>query len=138
MKKISFLICNLALIFFNSNNPAYAGEKSYECKIQQIKELSNEGEITSHAGKYKYLAGQSFTVNRDTGEMTGLPFSTESYKEVTVLDRGGKENSYKAFVISYPPNIWIKYIYIKEFQEGVDKPFWGTEDGDKIFSGTCS
>lgn len=69
--------------------------------------------------------------------MIGLPFSTESFKSVTVLNKGSKDNSYKAIVLSHKPNIWVKYIYVAEQEQEKRKPFWGTDDGNKIFSGTC-
>jgi hypothetical protein len=50
---------------------------------------------------------------------------------------GSSENSYKAIVTSHPPNMWVLYIYVAEHYQGKKKPFWGTVDGDKIFSGYC-
>lgn len=115
-----------------------AGESIYSCKINEILELSDQGIMEKHIGAYKQLIGQSFSVNRTTGEMVGLPFDTQASKQVAILDNGSKENSYKAIVTSYPPNIWVKYIYIAEHQQGIHKSFWGTDDGNKIFSGLCS
>jgi len=115
---------------------ALAGETTYICKIAQVLELSNNGELVKHNGVYKSLIGEKFTIDRDSGDMIGLPFSTKSYKQITVLDKGSKEMSYKSIVLSHPPNRWVMYIQVKEFTKGKLKPFWGTEGGN-IFSGQC-
>lgn len=138
MLKCGAIKCSviLALNLFSAN-AAYASKEFYECTIQEIRELTDSGKMDKHTRVFSQLLKEKFTVNRNTGEMIGLPFSTESYKEISVLDKGSKENAFKELVVSYPPNIWIKYIYIKEYVEGDIKPFWGTDDGDKIFTGTC-
>lgn len=114
-----------------------AEESTYLCTIKQILELSDNGTMEKHLGIYKQFFGKQFSINRDTGEMVGLPFATHSYKQVTVLDKGSNENSYKAIVTSHPPNMWIKYIHVAEHNQEKKKPFWGTDSGDKIFSGFC-
>jgi hypothetical protein len=115
---------------------ALAGESTYICEIKEILELSDNGDLVKHNGVYKSLIGEKFTIDRDSGEMIGLPFSTKSYKQVTVLDKGSKEMSFKSIVLSHPPNRWVMYIQVKEFAKGKLKPFWGTEGGN-MFSGQC-
>lgn len=136
MKKIFFLMYSF-LILFSIANPSYAGHNTYQCKIHQIQELTKEGKFIPHKGAYKNIVDEFFTVNRESGEMIGFPFSTEGHRETSVLDRGNKDSAYKAFVVSHPPNIWVKYIYIQEFEESSQKPFWGTADGYLIYSGIC-
>lgn len=114
-----------------------AGESTYLCTIKQILELSNNGTMEKNVSIYEQFFDKQFSINRDTGEMVGLPFDTQSYKQVTVLDKGSNENSYKAIVTSHSPNMWVKYIYVAEHNFGKKKPFWGTDSGDKIFSGFC-
>jgi hypothetical protein len=116
---------------------ASAGEKTYLCTTKQILELSETGSMEKHTGAYKQLVDRQFSVNRETGEIAGLPFSTQAYKTITVLDRGSSQNSFKAIVTSHPPNKWVIYLYVAEHSQRKRKPFWGTEDGDKIFSGYC-
>ena len=65
-------------------------------------------------------------------------FTTKSYKQVTVLDQGSSDKSYKAIVTSHPPNMWVMYIYVTEQYRGKKKPFWGTDDGNIIFTGQTS
>ncbi len=107
------------------------------CTTKQILELSDNGLMEKHTGDYKQLIDKQFSINRKTGEMVGLPFTTKSYKEITVLDKGSSDNSYKAIVTSHPPNMWVLYIYVAELHRGKKKPFWGTDDGNKVFSGHC-
>ena len=114
-----------------------AGESTYLCTTKQILQLSDSGLMEKHTGAYKQLVDKQFSINRKTGEMVGLPFSTQSYRQITVLDKGSRENSYKAIVTSHPPNMWVLYIYVAEHNQGKKKPFWGTDDGDKMFSGYC-
>lgn len=116
---------------------SFSGERTYRCTIEQILELSDNGMMEKHAGVYERLIGKQFSVNRETGEMSGLPFATKPYAKVTVLDNGGSGNSYKAIVTSHPPNMWVMYIYVAEQHGGRKKPFWGADDGDKIYSGLC-
>jgi hypothetical protein len=129
-RDIAFLVILFPLV-------SIAGENTYLCTIKQILELSESGMMGKHTGAYKQLVDKQFSINRNTGEMVGLPFSTQYYKQITVLDKGSSDNSYKAIVTSYPPNMWVLYIYVAEHNPGKKKPFWGTDDGDKIFSGYC-
>ena len=114
-----------------------AGESMYHCTTKQILQLSDRGLMEKHSGIYKPLVDKQFFINRKTGEMIGLPFSTQEYKQITVLDEGSHESSYKAIVTSHPPNIWVMYIYVAQHNQGRKKPFWGTPDSSKIFSGYC-
>lgn len=110
---------------------------AYLCTTKQVMELSNRGVMEKDTGIYKSLVGTGFTINRETGEVIGEPFDTRYYDQVTVLDKGSRENSYKAIATSPPPNVWVMYIYVAEHHRGSAKPFWGTDSGNKIFSGVC-
>ena len=122
------------LLFFSFS--VFASQSTYVCEIKQIMELSDDGELIKHSGVYKSLVGSKFTIDRESGDMIGLPFTTKSYKTITVLNKGSNEMSYKSITISHPPNRWIMYIQVKEFVKGKLKPFWGN-DGGNIFSGQC-
>jgi len=117
---------------------AQAGVDTYMCNILQVVELSDEGHMVEHKGIWKTRIGESFTVNRTTGEMVGLPFGTDAWLGgVKVLNRGGNGNGYKALVLSGKPNVSAMYIYIAEHNENPSKPFWGNGDDRVIFSGLC-
>ena len=124
-------------ILLLQSQPSQAGQQNYSCVVNQILELSEDGTMKQHSGIFAQLVGETFFVDRHSGAMKGLPFDTSAYKDVKLLDLGSSENSYKAIVTSHPPNMWVIYIYIAEHQKSLKKPFWGTDDGDKIFSGRC-
>lgn len=127
-----------ALLLCCSPAMALASPGNYICKILQAVELSDDGRLVEHKGMWQVTIGKSFTVNRTTGEMTGHPFGTEGWLGgVQILNPGGKENGYKAMVLSGQPNVSAKYIYIAEYKEGPAKPFWGSGADQVIFSGTC-
>ena len=129
----------MVFIFFLILFPAkvIAGNDGYICIISEIRELGVTGSLPPHKGIYSQLIGSSFSINRSTGQVIGLHFSTEAYREAKILDRGSKSNAFKLMITSYPPNILVKYIYVKELQESEDKPFWGSADGDNIYAGIC-
>ena len=128
----------LSLSILATSSPVSAGKSTYLCKIQQAIELSDNGSLVEHSGIYKQLIGESFTINRTTGEMIGLPFSTEAWLGgVQVLNPGGNGNGYKAIVLSGKPNVSAKYIYVAEQVDHPQKPFWGNGDNNVIFSGVC-
>ncbi|MDR7134556.1 hypothetical protein J2X06_001740 [Lysobacter niastensis] len=117
---------------------AAAGPNTYACKILQIVEMSDDGRIVEHQGMWRSTLGETFTVNRNNGEMIGLPFGTDSWRGgVKILNRGGDGNSYKAIVLSGGPNVSAKYIHIAEYKDGFEKPFWGNGGDAVIFSGVC-
>jgi hypothetical protein len=131
MKKIIYLF-----IFFVLTSPAqsFAGRDGYICTILQVQALHSSGSFNTLDS---YLIGKSFSIDRNTGEVVGKPFEHKSHKEIRVLDRGSEKDSYKHIVISNPPNIWAQYVYVREFTNSLEKPFWGTDNGEKIFSGVC-
>lgn len=129
-------------LLFISSFCSLAGESTYRCTIKQIMDLSDKGEIIKHSGVYKSSLGESFTINRISGEMDGSHFSTKSYRVKNILDKGSKEDSFKSIVTSksptdiYPPHMWAIYIQVEEYKEGKYKPFWSIS-GSNIFSGYC-
>jgi hypothetical protein len=131
MKKIFYLFIFFVLTL---SAQAFAGKDEYICTILQIQALHSSGNFNTLDS---YLLGKSFSIDRDTGEVAGKPFANKSYKEIRVLDRGNEKNSYKHIVTSPPPNILFQYVYVRESINGPEKPFWGTDDGDKVFSGVC-
>lgn len=131
MKKIQ---CCFAILVMAMSSQLFAGKDEYICTIVQIQVLHSSGNFN---GLDSYLLGKSFSIDRDTGKVDGKPFSNGNYKEIQVLNRGSEKNGYNHIIILPSPNILIQYIYVREFVNGSRKPFWGTNDGDKIFSGTC-
>jgi hypothetical protein len=115
----------------------FAGPSSYLCTPKQFLELSDSGEMVPDRLTHLLPLGKQFSVSRLTGQMIGRPFDTVSWKTVSVLQQGSIDNSYKAIVVSHPPNITVMYIQISEQLRIREKPFWGTHDSGQIVSGTC-
>jgi len=113
---------------------SFAGKDEYICTILQIQALRSSGNFNALDS---YLLGKSFSIDRNTGKVTGKPFERKSYKELKVIVRGDEKNSYKHIVTSNPPDNWAQYVYVREFTNSLEKPFWGTDNGEKIFSGVC-
>ncbi len=107
-----------------SSIQSFAGADGYLCTILEIQELGTSGKFTTHKGVFSKLIGVSFSIDRATGKVIGLPFSNASYKEIRVFDHGSTESGYKHIAISHPPNIWIQYVYVAEHEKKPEKPFW--------------
>jgi hypothetical protein len=58
-------------------------------------------------------------------------------QQVQALHSSGSFNTLDSIVASDPPDTEFQYVYIREFTNGPKKPFWGTDDGDKVLSGLC-
>jgi hypothetical protein len=132
IKKILFF--TLLLSFSLSTKAEF---NSYVCEIKQIMQLSDNGLMVKHEGIYKDFIGKKFSIDRVSGVMIGDAFATTYDKTITVIDKGSKDNAYKAIVTSNPPNIWVKYIVVNEFHNTKIKSFWGTTDTNTILSGQC-
>ncbi len=121
-----------ALLAFASQ----AGEDGYICKIVEVRVLSNEGTLIESKKFTKQFEDRSFSINRNNGEMIGMPFTTSAYKSTTVLDRGNKDSSYKSMAQSEAP-LAAMFMYVAEHFQHREKPFWGTANGTQIYSGIC-
>lgn len=128
------IACAIALL---GASLAHAGVDGYVCKILQIQELGRDGRFRDYKGLFSSSIGESFSVDRSTGKVIGSPLSNANFKEVEVIDRGSKESPYKHIATSLQPRVWVQYLTVSEFELGVEKSFWGTEDGSYIYSGLC-
>ncbi|MEM8499290.1 MAG: hypothetical protein AAF542_14800 [Pseudomonadota bacterium] len=115
---------------------AQAGEDGYICKIFEVRVLSNEGTLIESKKFTRQFEDRSFSINRNNGEMIGMPFTTSAYKSTTVLDRGGENSSYKSMAQSEAP-LAAMFMYVAEHFQDREKPFWGTANGTQIYSGIC-
>ncbi len=115
---------------------AQAGEYGYICKIVEVRVLSNEGTLIESKKFTKQFEDRSFSINRNNGEMIGMPFTTSAYKSTTVLDRGSKDSSFKSMAESEAP-LAAMFMYVAEHFQDREKPFWITANGTQIYSGIC-
>ena len=116
---------------------ADAGPAGYVCTIAAIQELGMTGAFAAHGGSFAALVGKSFAIDRRTGQVTGQPFATAPDMEIRILDHGSDVDSYKQMIVLPAPNVWVRYIYVREQIKAARKPFWATDYGNLIYSGTC-
>ena len=120
-----------------STEQAIAGPAGYVCTIDAIQELGMTGSFAPHGGSYANLVGKTFSIDRRTGQVIGQPFTTGPNMEIRILDRGSNFDSYKQMIVLPPPNVWVRYIYVRAQIKSDRKPFWATDYGNLIYSGTC-
>jgi hypothetical protein len=115
-----------------------AGVHAYECKIKSELHTNNAGLLIS---KNKIYLSGVFNVERKTGVVLGGGLGNSSYKTKTVIDPGGKEQSFKLLWESHPVvgisgGINSVYLTVEEFNENYLKPFIVVV-GNTVLSGTC-
>ena len=110
--------------------PTYALH-DFKCIVLDAFTLGENGKVNQSSNVAKKALGKEFTVNRQTGQITGGGFiNTMSGQMPKVFDHLPSENGYKAITI-YNPNFTVDYLQINEFVESPEKPFiykgaWGT------------
>lgn len=114
-----------------------AGAQGYICEINEVRVLSDEGTQVESEDFSKQFVGRNFSIDRTTGAMIGMPFSTSAFKSISVLNAGSEESSYKAMAQSEEPGKAAMYMYVAEHLKNREKPFWGTANGTQIYSGIC-
>lgn len=129
-----FRVATLASIALCSAFAAVAGDHEYACRVLQVYDLAADGHLASSAWDASLKDG-SFTVSRDTGDIVGQVLPTALAKSVRVVNRGSKQNAFKA-VADFGEQIQI--IEIQEFRDGPVKPFVAASMGGAgIVSGVC-
>lgn len=107
---------------------AYGGETSYVCQVAQVYSLDDAGNLRPQATLAKVTKENTFTVSRTSGQLFGksLSLDTTRAKETKVLNRGSKENSFKATADfgDFPNGTRpFQLIEVQEFHAGPSKPF---------------
>jgi hypothetical protein len=130
---MKYIFC--LLLFIVSLN-AYSGE-NYTCEITGAFQIDQEGkQITT---KLKKFVGDSFSVNRTTGEMSGALINSFA-SGPTVVNPGSEDSSFQAVNSMINPVTTatnFNTLVIQEFVEGKNKPFVFLDDGVDIFYGKC-
>lgn len=118
----------LISIFFSVSTYA---SNNFKCSVLDAFTLGDNGKIDQSSKVAKNALGKEFTVNRQTGQITGGGFvNTMSGQMPQVFDYLPSENGYKAITI-YTPNFTVDYLQINEHIESPKKSFvykgaWGT------------
>ncbi|MFY2509331.1 hypothetical protein ACN3E9_13820 [Vibrio pectenicida] len=130
----SAIIFVVSVVFSMSTHAS----NNFKCIVLDAFTLEENGKIDQSSNVAKNALGKEFTVNRQTGQITGGGFvNTMSGQMPQVFDHLPSENGYKAITI-YKPNFTIDYLQINEYVESPKKPFvykgaWGT-----TVTGLCS
>lgn len=126
---VCLLLCVVSLNVYSGDN--------YTCQITGAFQIDHNGkQITT---KLKNFIGNSFSVNRATGEMTGA-LNNSFVTGPTVIDPGSAETSYRAVNSMINPVTTatnFNTLVIQEFVSGKNKPFIFLDDGVDIFYGKC-
>ena len=134
MKKLLLLLL-LSLAFIGQSN---AGEYSYECTIETIYQLKNNGKLKESSQIVQdFFQGDKFYVNRRNGQITGSILPTDLAKEVRVINRGSSKYNFNTIAVfeNFSDDEW-QVLSIEEFVEGKIKPFIAFSIAG-ITTGTC-
>ena len=131
IKPLLFLLLSLGPLASISE----AGEHTYDCVIKNAYSLDDTG-ILKASGWQKIFAGNKFQVSRETGIIVGETLTTVFAKDTRVINFGTSDNSFKA-IAEFKGQFQI--IEIKEFKEGIEKPFVAySMGGAGIVTGICN
>ena len=131
--------CNIAggVVTLCFSVSANAGAFQYDCEVKQSQTIEKSG-ATEPAPIS--LVGWKFSVSRESGEIAGPPglalHRGQGWKELRVLDRGSKQQSFKFVAVSSGPYTNVLYLQVTEFQAGPLKPFL-LIDNTNIHTGLC-
>ena len=118
-------LLTLFILYLAFISQANAGEYSYECTIENLYQLKNNGELKEASKIAKdYFQGDKFYVNRRNGQITGSTLPTDLAKEVRVINRGSSKHNFKTIAVfeNFADDEW-QVLSIEEFKEGKIKPF---------------
>jgi len=132
MKFQIFLLTMLVL------STAHAGPYSYECEVKGEYVYNTNGELTPER---KIYYGEKFNVERKSGVVLGGGVGNSSYPTKSVIDTGGREQSYKLLWVSKEVAVTnggrnAAYLSVEEFNENFLKPFTLVA-GSKVLTGLC-
>ncbi|PIS37311.1 MAG: hypothetical protein COT35_06675 [Nitrospirae bacterium CG08_land_8_20_14_0_20_52_24] len=111
-----------------------ASDLSYTCEVIHVFSLTSDASLEFSAWE-KDFKGSSFTVSRTDGKITGQVLPTLLAKSTRIINKGSKENSFKA-VADFGDQYQV--IEIQEFRKGEVKPFVASSMGGAgIVTGLC-
>lgn len=132
MGKLQYIV--LIHCLFSLASISKAGDLSYDCVIKHVYDVDDMGNLEA-SGWQKEFKSNKFTVSRETGKITGQTLTTVLAKNTRVINKGSKENSFKA-VGEFEGQFQL--IEIQEFKKGIKKPFVASSMGGAgIVTGIC-
>lgn len=137
MAKIQFLL-SLVVTAATTAPFAHAGT-DYRCTIERIYDADGDKSQLID-GQRKLYIGREFTVDRSSGVMIGA-LKNSYMTEPVVVDRGSKDNSFKAVTTmrrdqGVGAGSTIYALVVKEYVESPQKPFAFLTD-DTVYFGSC-
>jgi hypothetical protein len=114
----------------------YSGSANYLCKIMNILELSDDGNL-SDSQTFKFMVGKTFFVDRVSGVIHGNGVSNSNLSGTPrVLDSGSSQQAFKVMT-EYAPMVSVAYLEIKEYSDFNEKSFIFYRLHD-VYTGTCT
>lgn len=127
------LLFTLLLVAF----PALA-VNDFKCTVNEVYDLKESGLLSPGAGFVTPDVGSEFTVNRQSGQITGKKITnTMSGVMPTVYSALPQENSYTAITI-YKPNYTVDLLQIHEYVKAPKKPFIYKGAFGEVVTGICT
>lgn len=107
------------------------------CNAVNVSELSAEGTLANtNFAKAIAVYESRFAVDRSNGVAVGGPFGTWDAKDVQVLSPGTETEGFKVLWLANAAYTHLKYLSVKSYVEGNQKPFLGIT-GDMVITGLC-
>jgi len=134
--KIKYL---LAGALFSASFAAWSQSSIMTCKTSAAYTLDDSGVLKHWKEREEDFSKNpdrsQFVLDRATGSFLGK-YLTNSEWSTTVLDRGSKEQSYKAISKNQGGYLHTMYLEVKIFSASEQKPFY-LADGNTIYTGVC-
>lgn len=126
----------LALILLAVTRPSVAGDARYQCAVEGFYRFADAEFLPD---KRSDLIGERFSVDRASGAISGFELSNELAQQRTVLDRGSAKQAFKVLSVFevYGPYQAVKYLYIEEYAQTAQKPFFAVS-GSWLLTGHCT
>jgi len=125
----------ISLLLFTSSVFAF---NDFKCAVKAVYKLNMNGVLEQGAGFVTPDVGSEFTVNRQSGQITGKKIgNTMSGVMPTVYDFNRKETSYTAITI-YKIHYTIDLLQIKEYVKKPEKPFIYKGAFGEVVTGLCT
>ena len=116
---------------------AYA-VNDFKCTVKEVYKIKESGLLKPEAGFVTPDVGEEFTVNRQSGQITGKKImNTMSGVMPTVYSHSPTENSYTAITI-YKPNYTVDLLQIHEHVKTKAKPFIYKGAFGEVVTGLCA
>jgi hypothetical protein len=118
------------------NCSVIAEDGQYSCVVVAASKLKEEGALAPHRSMKSFI-GEQFTVDRETGRITGGPLDN-SHMKIQLIDKGSREMSFQVIAQSNQ-RTHTTQLEIEEFQPTESKPFIGTTTlhYPGVYTGTC-